>query len=86
MISNGLHYNVDTNKPIDRFDLEEAIMKAWQTSDDLKLIYKEVDGMDADKIINVLIGLHQLNEMRFNKLWDTYEQVLQNGGFKCYGY
>jgi len=81
MIINGLHYNVDEDRPIDRFHLEDAIMKAWQTSDDLKLIYNEVDSMDADEIMNVLMGLHQLNEMRFNKLWNIYEQVLQNKGF-----
>ena len=76
-----LHYNLDTNKPIDRFDLEDAIMKAWQTSDDLKLLYENIENIDEDQTMNVLIGLHQLNEMRFNKLWNTFEQVLQNGGF-----
>ena len=86
MISNELHYNLDTNKPIDRFDLEEAIMKAWQTSDDIKLIYESIDDMNEDETMNILLGLHKLNERRLNKLWDTYEQVLQNGGFKCYKY
>jgi len=86
MISNELHYNLDTNKLIDRFDLEEAIMKAWQTSDDIKLIYESIDDMNEDETMNILLGLHKLNERRLNKLWDTYEQVLQNGGFKCYRY
>jgi len=81
MIINGLHYDVDDNRPIDRFNLEEAIMKAWQISDDLKLLYENIEDIDEDETINVLIGLHQLNEMRFNKLWNIYEQVLQNGGF-----
>jgi len=81
MIINGLHYDVDEYRPVDRFNLEEAIMKAWQTSDDLKLLYENIENMDEDETVNVLIGLHQLNEMRFNKLLKTFEQVSQNGGF-----
>ena len=77
---NGIHMN-SRGKPIDRFDLEEAIMNAWRTSDDIKAFYKSSEYMDEDQVMNALMGLEIFAEMRFNELWDTFEQCISNGIF-----
>ena len=77
---NGIHMN-DRGKPVDRFDLEDAIMKAWRTSDDIKAFYTSAERMNEDQVINALIGLEIFAEMRFNELWNTFEQCVSNGVF-----
>ena len=76
----GVHMN-GRGKPVDRFDLEDAIMKAWRTSDDIKAFYTSAENMNEDQIINALIGLEIFAEMRFNELWNTFEQCVSNGVF-----
>jgi hypothetical protein len=77
---NGVHMN-DRGKPVDRFDLEDAIMKAWRTSDDIKAFYTSAEHMNEDQVINALIGLEIFAEMRFNELWNTFEKCVSNGVF-----
>ena len=77
---NGIHMN-DRGKPVDRFDLEDAIMKAWRTSDDIKAFYTSAEHMNEDQVINALIGLEIFAEMRFNELWNTFEKCVSNGVF-----
>ena len=77
---NGVHMN-DRVTPVNRFDLEEAIMKAWRTSDDIKALYTSAEHMDEDQMINALLGLEIFAEMRFNELWNTFEQCISNGIF-----
>ena len=77
---NGVHMN-DRGTPVDRFDLEEAIMKAWRTSDDIKALYTSAERMDEDQMMNALLGLEIFAEMRFNELWNTFEQCISNGIF-----
>jgi len=76
----GIHMN-DRGKSVDRFDLEEAIMNAWRTSDDIKALYTSAERMDEDQMMNALLGLEIFAEMRFNELWNTFEQCIQNGVF-----
>ena len=77
---NGIHMN-GRGKPVDRFDLEEAIMNAWRTSDDIKAFYNSSEYMDEDQVMNALMGLEIFAEMRFNELWNTFEQCISNGIF-----
>ena len=76
----GIHMN-GRGEPVDRFDLEDAIMKAWRTTDDIKAFYTSAEHMDEDQVINALIGLEIFAEMRFNELWNTFEQCVSNGVF-----
>jgi len=76
----GIHMN-SRGKPVDRSDLEDAIMKAWRTTDDIKAFYTSAEHMDEDQVINALMGLEIFAEMRFNELWNTYEQCINNGVF-----
>jgi len=76
----GIHMNA-RGEPVDRHDLEEAIMKAWRTTEDIKSFYTSAERMDEDQVINALMGLEIFAEMRFNELWNTFEQCINNGVF-----
>ena len=65
----------------DRFDLEQEIMNCWCVVDDLDMVMERV--LDSpkfasmppelsDKIANLLIGMKELYEMRFDRLWETF--------------
>ena len=77
---NGIHMN-GRGEPVDRSDLEDAIMKAWRTTEDIKAFYMSAERMDEDQVINALMGLEIFAEMRFNELWNTFEQCINNGVF-----
>ena len=57
-------------------DLESAIMVAWQTSEDIDLLYKHHGDapkpMTEDEVANALIGIKVLHDLRMEKLMDTY--------------
>lgn len=57
-------------------DLESAIMVAWQTSEDLDLLYKHHGDhpvpMTEDEVANAIWGIKVLHDMRMEKLMDMY--------------
>jgi len=59
------------------FDLEQEIMKAWHVVDDIDLLHENVieTDMSTDDIANVLLGLKGVYSMRFQKLFNTFEEV-----------
>lgn len=68
----------------DRFDLEQDIMNAWNTATDIDLAHKYIEGIDtnqADKIANILSGLHEMHELRMSQLWDTFELLIEQRAF-----
>lgn len=81
MIINGVHMN-DKGKPIDRFDLEQEIMKVWHTVDDLKTLLKRLEYMNEDQIFSAVHGLQIFADMRCESLWNTYENYLSNERLK----
>ena len=60
----------------EKIDLESAIMVAWQTSEDLDLLYKHHGDhpvpMTEDEVGNALWGIKVLHDLRMEKLMDTY--------------
>jgi hypothetical protein len=71
----------------DRFDLEQHIMKCWQITDDLDLIATMIsetnmEAEDQDKYMNILIGMKELYNARFDILFRTFENMVQRGQFK----
>ena len=77
MVINGYKCD-DKGTRIDRFHLEQAIMEAWQTSTDIKMVYQSLDGMNEDQVMGAVDGLHIFAEMRFESLWETFESMLHN--------
>ena len=62
----------------DRFDFEQQIQKCWLITDDIADIAEGVleRDLDKDQIVNALTGIQQLYELKFNKLWDLFEDVM----------
>lgn len=63
---------------MDRFDLEQNIMKCWNITDDIDLVYKNVmeSDMSTDDIANALLGLKTLYDMRFEELFNNFETMI----------
>ena len=60
-------------------DLEDAIYKVWQTSDDLDMFYHyhgdHPKPMTEDEVANALLGLKLLHDMRCERLMDMMCKV-----------
>ena len=61
----------------DRFDFEQQIQKCWLVTDDIYDLSEAILERDLshDQITNALFGLKEMNEIRFNKLWELFEDV-----------
>ena len=65
----------------DRFDLEQQILDCWRIVDDLKFLTEYViedSSSTKDSISNVTIGLEQLYQIKFDKLFRTFEELVRN--------
>jgi len=62
-----------------RFELEEKIMQAWHVTSDVELIYRKVtdEGLSGDELSNALLGILTIYNLRFNDLFDTFEQMIK---------
>lgn len=66
------------NKTYDRFDLEQGIMDCWKVTDDISLLYDNLDNMDDDRRMNYMLGLMEMYTLKFDKLWGIFEQLVQD--------
>jgi len=69
----------------DRFKFEQQIMECWNVTTDLKTVNEYLlDGaLDIDrenKIANMLMGIEALYEVKFNKLFLQFEQLIREHG------
>ena len=66
-----------------RFDLEEAIGQMAQFTTDIDtVIYAIGDAPEPateDELLNMLIGIKQLHETRYQKMWGIFEDLIKNG-------
>jgi hypothetical protein len=60
----------------DRFDLEQNIMQCWNVTDDVQLMLDSWDSLDEDAKQNYLIGLKQMYQLKFERLWGTFEKCV----------
>ena len=64
-----------------KVDLESAIMVAWQTSEDIDLLFKHhcnaFGSMSCDEISNALLGIMTFHNMRMEYLMDVYCQKME---------
>jgi hypothetical protein len=69
-----------------RFDLEEAIGQMAQFANDIDtIIYAIGDAPEPateDELLNMLIGIKQLHESRYQKMWVTFEELIKNEAIK----
>jgi len=68
---------------LDRFDLEQGIMKCWNIIEDIRLLNKNVlegtpDGgeLTTDDVSNYLLGLETIYEMKFNDLFHIFSTLI----------
>ncbi len=70
-------------KSPDRFDLEQQILDCWRVVDDLKTLGDVYDREHTDdQVLNILIGVTELYDQKFNKLFETFETCIRQGVFK----
>lgn len=68
----------------DRFDFEQAIMNCWNIVEDIKLISQmnDIRDLSEDELMNALLGLETLYQMKFEILFDGFERMIKNGQIK----
>lgn len=68
------------------FDLEQRIMKCWNVVDDLDDLYyyfgddpffKDMDAKQRDKICNLLLGMKEMYQIKFQKCIFDFEDVFK---------
>ena len=66
----------------DRFDLEQGILKCWNVTDDIDMVYRKVmdnpDELNVDEISNLLLGIKSLYDLKFDELFNTFEQLIHD--------
>jgi hypothetical protein len=68
-------------KKYTHYDLEDAINKVWQTTDDIDTLFKyhgdAEKPMTEDEVANALLGIKSLHDMRCWYLMDMLARVFQ---------
>jgi len=69
-------------KKFDRFDFEQQIMNCWNVTSDIKTVTEYL--LDApletdreDKIANMLLGIEALYQVKFDKLFRQFEDLVR---------
>lgn len=64
-----------------QFDLEQQIHACWNVTTDIDAIFEGVCDNDPalteDQIANALLGMRELYELKFNKLFHLFEQTMK---------
>ena len=69
----------------DRFDLEQHLMECWNVTSDVDMLleaildsprFSDMPAEYSDRIANMLLGVKELYEMRFERLWSTFEDCI----------
>ena len=62
-------------------DLEPMIMDCWSVCNDLQTLFKQVGNSDReltpDELINILLGMDELYQMKFDQLFNMYQELLR---------
>jgi len=68
---------------MNRFELEDAMSDVRQVGEDIEtMIYAIGDSPikhTEDQLLNMLIGIKQLHETRYQKMWNVFEQLVKKG-------
>ena len=64
-------------------DLEEKIMRVWNTSDDLDAVLHFTEDAEippdcVDELMNMIIGIKTLHERKSKMLFEEFEKVLKS--------
>ena len=67
-----------------RFDLEQDIMNCWSVVDDIKELNRcmlDRRKMTEDEISNYLLGLETIYQVKFERLFETFEMLIRKNAF-----
>tara|TARA_B100000497_G_C7383682_1_gene245430 strand:+ start:27 stop:263 length:237 start_codon:yes stop_codon:yes gene_type:complete len=68
---------------MNRFELEDAMSDLHQIGEDIETIIYAIGDSPIehteDQILNMLIGMKQLHDTRYQKMWGIFEQLIKNG-------
>ena len=69
---------------MDRFDLEQQIFGCWNIVDELKVLSEAVceKNLSTDEVTNILMGLERLYQLKFDKLFLTFEKLVKSGSLE----
>jgi hypothetical protein len=61
------------------FELEQGILNCWNVVEDMEVLAQAVGdrGMTEDELMNALIGLKTIYHLKFQSLFETFEQSLR---------
>ena len=66
-----------------RFDLEQSILEAWKITSDLELVRKRLldhpEPLSEDELDNIILGLINVYNLRFESLFAQFEQLVKKG-------
>lgn len=67
---------------MNRFDLEEAMSQLHNVGDDIDIVlHSYLDSKirpTEDQLANMLIGLKELHNARYQKMWQIFEHLISN--------
>jgi hypothetical protein len=64
---------------IDRFDLEQCIMKCWTVVDDIQELREFINVQDANlgTVDSILLGMELMYQNKFNRLFDQFSTLIK---------
>lgn len=65
-----------------RFDVEQGIMRCWSVVEDIEAVYNKTDSLTMDQLQNVLLGMKELYQIKFEQLFDDFEKSIHSGDIK----
>ena len=70
--------------PKDRFDLEQEMMNCRRVTDDIDSVahfvgQMNIDAKDQDALLNMLLGMKQLYDVKFQVMFETFEELIHAG-------
>tara|TARA_B110000467_G_C17825935_1_gene217435 strand:- start:172 stop:408 length:237 start_codon:yes stop_codon:yes gene_type:complete len=73
-------------KQKDRFDLEDRLTALLNINDDIDTLmfaYSDsTEHLSEDALLNMLIGVKELHNQRYNQMWQTFEALIHKGVIK----
>ena len=68
---------------MNRFELEDAMSNLSLVGEDIDTIIYAIGDCPIkhteDQLLNMLIGIKQLHDTRYQKMWDVFEQLIKEG-------
>lgn len=65
----------------DRFDLEQEMLRVWHITDDMEDLYDAWESLADAQKLDILRGMIDLYQFKFEKMFNTFEQCIQNREF-----